>query len=176
MATNKLRIKYHVWKNNPILEICTWKNVKHHVFFFTIFWTAFFSIFYFRLIKIILRNMIHIIQIGFFVKTSKIQHSLVIKSQPNEYSVICLFQNCQGISVSIGINAKCRYCAVMRMTADALVFETDFFFHFALCCLPKLLSVMCRIPRANLHWRNWKYEAVAFCILRSWQTKSFSCI
>ena len=30
------------------------------------------------------------------------------------------------ISVSIGINAKCRLCTVTRMTSDALFFKTDF--------------------------------------------------
>ena len=37
-------------------------------------------------------------------------------------------------------------------------------------CSPKLSSVLCRIPKANLHL-GIKYSAMAFCILRSSKTK-----
>ena len=37
-----------------------------------------------------------------------LKHSLVINSHPNYSDIITYFKSCHGISVSVGINAKCR--------------------------------------------------------------------
>ena len=59
---------------------------------------------------------------------------------------------------------------VKRMTADARFFKTDFncssgmlpSFNFRYVCLPKLPSVLCRVPKANLYLRKLKYSAIHF--------------
>ena len=85
-------------------------------------------------------------------------HSLVRNSHQN-YSDNVYFRSYRTISVSVRINAKFRQCTVMRMAADALFSKTVFncssgllpSFILRYICLPKLYSVLCRIPKANLH-------------------------
>ena len=84
------------------------------------------------------------------------KHSLVINSQSPELFRYSLIQKLSRNFVSIGINAKCRECAVMRMTVDALFFETDF--NYSSVMLPSFIFVM------------FVYE-IALCVVQNNKSK-----
>ena len=102
-------------------------------------------------------------------------HSLVRNSHKN-YSNIVYFRSYQRISVSIGINAKCGSFTVMRMTADGLfsiVHRACLFLSFCVMFVCKNCLLRCaKYQRQTYILENWKYSAMAFCILRSSKTKS----